>query len=699
MTVTIPTMLDEALAYAARGWRVIALHTPQPDGSCSCGKSTCDSIGKHPRWDAQLLPSGLKSATTDPGIIQVWWSLWPDANIGITTGAGSDFWALDIDPRHGGDLSLEQLIAQHGTLPETIEASTGSGGSHLLFSRPAVGIRNRASFAPGLDTRGDGGYIVVAPSLHASGQRYQWRVSPDDAPLADAPQWLLDLVIRQSAAQQTAQQSIGNTGQVPLQALPKRTLHYLAFGASNGTRNAELYAAAQQFYAAGYSQAEAEQHLHRRAQIDGLDDAEIDRTIASAYQSVQVNSPAAAPGGPQTPPTGASSTAASATSSPAQQKHQHSVFIAAALAAMGYTFRLNLCNDTVEVNGEPITDVVAARIRMDARDTGLRPLSAVSDTYTIEAAKHAYHPIRDYLTSLVWDGQYRITQLAACLRGTDPLVTAPDGRQHSLIHIYLWRWMIGAVAKAVAGEQNLMLVLVSARQGIGKSQFARWLCPLPTYFIEAPLDVSDKDTLVRLMHTWIWEVSELDASTRRADVSALKDIITKRNVTVRKSYGQYDTTKPALASFLGTVNDSTGFLTDDTGNRRFLVATIDFIDWSYQQLDRDQLWAEAVAAYQAGEPWQPLPHERTAQEEQNKLHEIESLWDGWISNYFVVGAAAGSYRMTASDIIDWLRTRYDIRPSGGARSQAMEIARVLKRLGARQARTGTWRGYEGVMPR
>ncbi|HEU4984619.1 MAG TPA: VapE domain-containing protein, partial [Nitrososphaera sp.] len=191
----------------------------------------------------------------------------------------------------------------------------------------------------------------------------------------------------------------------------------------------------------------------------------------------------------------------------------------------------------------------------------------------------------------------------------------------------------------------------------------------------------------------------LDATTRRADVSALKDIITKRDVTVRKAYGQYDTTKPALASFIGTVNDSTGFLTDDTGNRRFLVASIDSIDWSYQQLDRDQLWAEALAAYRSGVPWQPLPHERAAQDEQNKLHEVESLWDGWISSYFYVGGLAVGHRMTASEIVDVLRTRYDIRPSGSARQQAMEIARVLKRLGARQVRTKAWRGYEDVLPK
>lgn len=692
-TGTTKQLLDAALAYAARGWHIVALHTPTPSG-CSCGNALCDSRGKHPRYDAQLLPSGLKSASCEAGVLQVWWALWPEANIGLVTGAPSGFWALDVDTDKGGDMSLEQLQAQHGPLPDTPLARTGSGGLHYLFAHSGTPIRNRVRFAPGLDTRGDGGYIVGAPSLHASGARYEWLVSPDDAPLAPAPQWLLDLV---APSVQAAPPPSTNGVHPPL---PKRTLAYLVFGAQNGTRNDELYRAAQQFYAAGYSQQEADQKLRPRALADGLGDAEITKTIASAYQSTRVSG-AAAPPRPAPQPSAASGAPGGSTAPGQAPKSsgRHSAYIAQALGQLGYSFRLNLCNDTIEVNGEPITDVIAAHIRTDARDMGLKPLSAVADTYMLEAANSAYHPIKDYLNGLTWDGQYRIAQLAACLRATDPPVIAPSGQAHTLIHIYLWRWMIGAVAKALDGEQNLMLVLVSAAQGIGKSQFARWLCPLPAYFIEAPLDVGDKDTLVRLMRTWIWEVSELDASTRRADVSALKDIITKRDVTVRKAYGQYDTTKPALASFIGTVNDSTGFLTDDTGNRRFLTATIEAIDWSYTQLDRDQLWAEAVAAYRGGEPWQPLPHERAAQEQQNKGHEVESLWDGWITTYFYIGGGAAGNRMMASEIVDVLRTRYDIRPPGSARQQAMEIARVLKRLGARQVRTGSWRGYEDVQPK
>jgi putative DNA primase/helicase len=367
------------------------------------------------------------------------------------------------------------------------------------------------------------------------------------------------------------------------------------------------------------------------------------------------------------------------------------------LGQLGYAFQLNLCTDMIEVNGSPITDIVAARIRTDCRDAGIRPLAGVEDAYTAAAEGNAYHPIQDYLRGLSWDGTYRIAQLASKMTCIDPPVVAPDGTQHSLLHIYLWRWMIGVIARTLDQRQNLMLVLVGP-QRCGKSTLAEWLCPLPDYFIRKGIDVCDKDTLIRMIGKWIWEVAELDATTRKADQSALKDLITMSSITVRRAYGRYDIQRPALASFIGTLNPSIGFLTDDTGNRRFMVTQIAAIDWSYQQIDRDQLWAEAVAAYQAGESWQPLPHEAAAQAEANKLHETGSLWDGWIVRYFDTDAGPAD-RMTASDIVDHLRQYHDIRSGGSPRAQEMEIARVLARLGVVKHRTPTWRGYVGIRPK
>jgi hypothetical protein len=184
-------ILRIALGYARLGWHVFPCHTPT-DRGCSCGMSSCDNVGKHPR-----VKDWPNVATTDEATIQDWWTRWPNANIGIATGAKSGVVVLDVDPDEGGALALEDLLAEHGSLPETVESLTGGGGRHLLFQHPGVEMRNSASkLGAGLDIRGDGGYVIAPPSLHESGRRYEWEVSshPTDVPLAPMPAWLLELV-------------------------------------------------------------------------------------------------------------------------------------------------------------------------------------------------------------------------------------------------------------------------------------------------------------------------------------------------------------------------------------------------------------------------------------------------------------------------------------------------------------------------
>lgn len=178
--------MKAAAFYGRHGWSVVPLHDVT-SGGCSCGKPDCRSAGKHPRiseWE--------REATTDADVIAQWWAAWPRANIGIATGPVSGFFVLDVDPDKGGNDTLAELVEEHGELPETVRAETGSGGTHYLFKLPDFAIRNSAGkLGPGLDTRGDGGQIVVAPSRSAKGS-YRWLVSPTQGELADAPAWLLE---------------------------------------------------------------------------------------------------------------------------------------------------------------------------------------------------------------------------------------------------------------------------------------------------------------------------------------------------------------------------------------------------------------------------------------------------------------------------------------------------------------------------
>ena len=139
-----------------------------------------------------------EEATTDPEIIAAWWNGWPAANIAVATGSKSGVFVFDIDMKHekNGEEELRALEAKHGALPKTVESVTPSGGRHLWFRMPEQAISNSADkIAPGLDIRGDGGYVLVPPSHvvedYGAGS-YTWSVD-SASEFADAPQWLIDL--------------------------------------------------------------------------------------------------------------------------------------------------------------------------------------------------------------------------------------------------------------------------------------------------------------------------------------------------------------------------------------------------------------------------------------------------------------------------------------------------------------------------
>ena len=119
-----------------------------------------------------LVSGGFQAATQDEEEIQTWWSRWADAGIGVPTGEISGFDVLDVDGDEGVE-SLKQYEAEHGPVPDTYVVITGRGCHYYLEHDPEM--KNRAGFLPGLDVRGEGGYVVVPPSLHESGESYRWK--------------------------------------------------------------------------------------------------------------------------------------------------------------------------------------------------------------------------------------------------------------------------------------------------------------------------------------------------------------------------------------------------------------------------------------------------------------------------------------------------------------------------------------------
>ena len=142
----------------------------------------CEPGGKRP-----LTYNGFWDASADPRRVAAWWRRWPGANLGVPTGERSGLLVLDVDPGAGGPESLAALERAHGPLPRTATARTGGGGMHVFFEYPAgEEVRNSAGkLGPGLDVRGEGGYVVVPPSRTLGA--YEWL---DRTPVAGAF-WLL----------------------------------------------------------------------------------------------------------------------------------------------------------------------------------------------------------------------------------------------------------------------------------------------------------------------------------------------------------------------------------------------------------------------------------------------------------------------------------------------------------------------------
>ncbi len=147
-----------------------------------------------PRGKEPVTGNGCKGATLDRDMVDNWWTTRPDLNIGLAT--GDKIFVVDIDADRGGETSFARLEKKHGALPETVEVITGNG-RHLWFRAPSGRVirnsvgRKSSALGEGIDVRGAGGYVVVPPSIHPSGRKYEFSVDSADV-LADPPEWLIE---------------------------------------------------------------------------------------------------------------------------------------------------------------------------------------------------------------------------------------------------------------------------------------------------------------------------------------------------------------------------------------------------------------------------------------------------------------------------------------------------------------------------
>ena len=224
-----------AEAYAALGYRVVAMHATRPDGGCTCQRGTrCADPGKHP-----CLADWPHAASTTPAEVRRWWQRWPLAGVGLVTGTGFD--VLDLDGAEGVE-ALRPVLAQRDPAEHAGPVvRTGGGGWHLLYA--PTGLGNRVGLLAGMDWRGKGGVIVAPPSRHASGQTYRW-VRPLGGELPAVPDGLRRLLAPppRPATRPPAELPAGRAGPWARGALDREAATVRA--APAGTCNATLNRAA-----------------------------------------------------------------------------------------------------------------------------------------------------------------------------------------------------------------------------------------------------------------------------------------------------------------------------------------------------------------------------------------------------------------------------------------------------------------------
>jgi hypothetical protein len=223
---------------------------------------------------------GFKEASRDPDVVRAMWQDRPGELIGVPTGAVSGIDALDIDPRHGGD---EWLAANADSLPRTRRHQTRSGGQHLIF-RHAEGVRNSAGkIALGVDTRGDGGFIIFWP---AHGYRVETALI-----IADWPRWLLQTLVPppQAASRQVPLPNAGD-GQLRRYAVGalRSAVEKVAStseGGRNNLLNKECFSLCRFIATGALTAHEIADGLAAAAHAAGLSQREIAATLSSALRA------------------------------------------------------------------------------------------------------------------------------------------------------------------------------------------------------------------------------------------------------------------------------------------------------------------------------------------------------------------------------------------------------------------------------
>jgi predicted P-loop ATPase len=582
----------------------------------------------------------------------------PAGGYGIPTGSINGFFVVDVDMKEGkdGGTTLVALAAGR-VLPETKTVLTPTGGAHLYFRLPpGVYVPNRQALGPGLDVRGEGGYVVGPDSKHKNGGTYE----DAGGALVDAPPWLLDLVVkpRTSTATVTAHVTLDPQSPAGVRAIEwaKAFLARAEPAIEGQDGSGRLFHVACHLMYSSLSHEtlqELVEEVYNPRCVPPWSPREIEHKLEDADRIF------AEPRGLPSPDFLLGLAGKTTNTGPKTPDELHEYTFAPGMRSNAEMHKVSISEvvgdlyEHVDWAGVLQFDTFRDRVvaidppmKMDAETAGLsdndvqlvrlwlefhgKKLSTIDVRCAIEtvARRRAFDPRVDWLGALVWDGVPRLDRVLPAFFST------ADTEYERTIGP---RWFIGLVARAMTpGCQMDCTLILEGPQGIGKTSAFRALMPVPSWYAETTCGVDAKDFYENLRGVWLMAFDELD-SLSRSSTTRVNGALTSTRDRYRNSYGHYSNDYPRTCGFCGSTNQET-YLKDSTGGRRFWpVVVLARINIAKLEELRDQIWAEAYVRWRAREPWHvDTPELRALCEDEQEARLEGDPWEAvireWLSN-------------------------------------------------------------------
>jgi len=310
------------------------------------------------------------------------------------------------------------------------------------------------------------------------------------------------------------------------------------------------------------------------------------------------------------------------------------------------------------------------------------PTDKTGQFLTYIADGNPYNPVAAWIESKPWDGVSRIEALGntVTILGGDE-----DESRVAYKHIIIKRWLVSAVAGAYRhnGISAQGVLVFQGNQALGKTMWFKRLADTSLIADGVTLDLKDKDSQLNALGFWLVELGELDATFRKTDIAQLKSFITRDKDVIRVAYAKRKSEYARRTVFFASVNEQE-FLHDSTGNRRFWTIQCESIDYTHK-INMQQLWAEVLHLYKAGERWTLSHHELEELTRMNRSFEAVDDVEDALKTLFSWESPISTWRKLTATEIGALMGYSGYIP-------AMKISRFVKKLnGNKIQRTGSKR--------